>query len=86
LDFCFAFHGLLFCKLKRQWLQTDIILFVAILGVLLNDLHCFNSTTMSWIMYSDAGLEGAPNPRMAPGFSSLDGKLYVYGGQTTAGE
>ncbi len=37
-------------------------------------------------MFADEGFSGAPKPRMGPGFSSLNGMLYVFGGQTIQGE
>ena len=51
-------------------------------GAMLNDLYCFNSTTSSWVEFGGDAMRGAPTPRIAFGFISLSGMLYVFGGQT----
>lgn len=55
-------------------------------GMLLNDVHGFDTATSSWTMYSSNGYQGAPASRMAPGLGTLDGMIYIFGGQTIAGK
>ena len=55
-------------------------------GMLLNDVHGFDTTTSSCTTYSSNGYQGAPASRMAPGLGTLDGMIYIFGGQTIAGK
>ena len=55
----------------------------------LSDLHAYNLVTMAWTDLSAQGNETSPTARGNHGFTSVDGKLYVYGGwdgQTDCGD
>ena len=46
----------------------------------LNDLHVYDPVAMGWMDFSATVSGNPPSPRIAHGFTSVGGKLYVHGG------
>ena len=53
--------------------------------LLLQDPHVFDPDTIYWRELSFASHGTPPSPRMGHGFASVGSKLYVHGGEDSAG-
>ena len=54
-------------------------------GSLLNDLHRFDPTTLTWIDLTPDVRGAVPEPRAYHGMASAGGFLLVFGGYTSTG-
>lgn len=66
---------------RGQLLSSDVIQ-----GRFLNDLFVFNPATLVWAELSDLTLGAQPPPRYGHGFHTVDGRLYLFGGQGGTGQ
>ena len=74
-------HTMLICHSMRC--LCDLMCVLTANNVKFNDLLQFDPATMTWVDLTSSIRGTPPAPRDCHGFAALDGKVYIYGGNSS---